>query len=117
MKARFVSEPVTPSSDWIDSGALSRGEPALPRSFAWRGEALTVADVRRTWRSTIDDRGDTYLARHWFELALDDGRVAVFYFDRQARGRQRWWLYTLAEGGDAPERETPPSPTPGKDPA
>jgi len=97
MKTRFVGEAVTTSSEWLDSGALSRGEPALPRSFGWRGEQLIVADVRRTWRSTTTDRGDVYLARHWFEVGLENGDVAVVYFDRKARASQpRWWLYTLA---------------------
>jgi hypothetical protein len=117
MKTRFVSEPVTTSDEWIDSGALSRGEPALPRRFGWHDESLLVAEVRRTWRSTTTDRGDTYLARHWFEIALEDGRVAVVYFDRKARGGQaRWWLYTIAEGDAVPERESPSSLPPRKEP-
>jgi len=42
------------------------------------------------------DRGETYLARHWYELALAGGRRAVVYFDRHARrGQSRWWLYTI----------------------
>lgn len=51
----------------------------------------------RSWRSTNTDRGDTYLARHWYELTLIDGRTAVVYYDRKARrGKPAWWLYTLA---------------------
>ncbi|HZW53923.1 MAG TPA: DUF6504 family protein [Candidatus Elarobacter sp.] len=100
--ARFVSEALTASAESVDTGGLSRGEPALPKSFAWHGERLAVREVVRTWRSTNTDRGDTYLARHWFEVALDDGRVAVIYFDRKARrGEARWWLYTIT-GEDAP---------------
>jgi Domain of unknown function (DUF6504) len=96
---RFVSEALTASAEWIDSGSLSRGEPALPKEFGWHDERLVVRDVVRTWRSTNTDRGDTYLARHWFEVALDDGRVAVVYFDRKSRRDQpRWWLYTLTDG-------------------
>ncbi len=111
MTARFVSEPVAPSDEWLDSPALSRGEPALPQRFRWHDDDLAVADVRRTWRSTNTDRGDTYLARHWYEVALHDGRIAVIYFDRKARtGRSRWWLYTIAEGDAGPEREASPSP-------
>jgi hypothetical protein len=100
--ARFVSEALTASPEHVDTGALSRGEPSLPREFGWHDERLVVRDVVRTWRSTVTDRGDVYLAKHWFELALDDGRVAVVYFDRKTRREQpRWWLYTIAE---------PPSP-------
>ena len=94
----FVSEGLTASAECVDTGALSRGEPLLPKDFGWRGERLVVRDVVRTWRSTVTDRGDTYLARHWFELALDDGRMAVIYFDRKSRrDKPRWWLYTLSE--------------------
>jgi hypothetical protein len=93
----FVSEALRASAECVDNGALSRGEPALPKEFGWRTERLVVRGVRRTWRSTNTDRGDTYLARHWYEVELDDGRVAVVYFDRKARRETpRWWLYTLA---------------------
>jgi Family of unknown function (DUF6504) len=96
----FVSEALTASAETIDTGGLSRGEPPLPKDFTWRDERLAVRDVVRTWRSTTTDRGDTYLARHWYELALADGRTAVVYFDRKAhRGQPRWWLYTIAAGG------------------
>jgi hypothetical protein len=96
---RFVSEPLTASHESVDTGALSRGEPLLPKEFGWHDERLEVRDVVRTWRSTHTDRGDTYLARHWFEVALADGRVAVVYFDRKSRRDQpRWWLYTLTGG-------------------
>ena len=92
----FVSEALTASGETIDTGGLSRGEPSLPKEFGWREERLVVHAVVRTWRSTNTDRGDTYLARHWFELALADGRTAVVYFDRKAhRGQARWWLYTI----------------------
>jgi hypothetical protein len=95
---RFVSEALSASAECIDTGALSRGEPPLPAEFGWHGERLAVERVVRTWRSTTTDRGDTYLARHWYEIVLSDGRVAVLYFDRKANhGRARWWLYTLAD--------------------
>jgi uncharacterized protein DUF6504 len=94
----FVSEPLSPAAESIDTGALSRGEPPLPKEFGWHDERLVVREIVRTWRSTNTDRGDTYLARHWLEVVLDDDRVAVVYFDRKSRRHQpRWWLYTLAE--------------------
>jgi hypothetical protein len=108
---RFVSEALAPSAEFCDSPALSQGEPPLPQRFRWRGAELVVAEVRRTWRSTNTDRGDTYLARHWYEAGLSDGRVAVVYFDRKARsGAPRWWLYTVSEGHAGPGREPPSSP-------
>ena len=93
----FVSEALAPSAECVETGGLSRGEPPLPKEFGWRDERLAVREIVRTWRSTNTDRGDTYLARHWFEIALDDGRTAVVYFDRKAqRDRARWWLYTIS---------------------
>ena len=93
----FISEALTPLDELLDASGPTRGEPALPRSFRWRDQVLEIETVRRTWRSTKSDRGDTYLKRHWYEAALRDGRTAVMYFDRAARrGVPRWWLYTLS---------------------
>ncbi len=92
----FVSEALTPLDGVHDADGPARGEPAVPLAFRWHDEQLDVEAVNRTWRSTKDDRGDTYLKRHWYEVRLRDGRVAVIYFDRGARrGTPRWWLYTL----------------------
>jgi hypothetical protein len=111
VKERFVGEALVPSEEWVDSPALSRGEPALPQRFRWHDDELAIAGVRRTWRSTTTDRGDTYLARHWYEATLRDGRVAVVYFDRKARrSASRWWLYTISEGDAEAEREAPSAP-------
>ena len=105
MTAKFVSEAVVPGDELFDDGAFARGEPPLPRRFTWRDERLEVGTVERTWRSTNTDRGDTYLARHWYALRLAAGREAVVYFDRKARrGRPTWWLYTLADAPEADEK-------------
>jgi hypothetical protein len=94
--SHFVSEPIDPVAGAFDPAAMSRGEPSLPPEFRWRRERLVVARVLRTWRSTKIDRGDTYLARHWFEIRIADERTAVVYFERHARaGKPRWWLYTI----------------------
>jgi len=93
----FVSEALLPLDGLHDADGPSRGEPAVPRAFRWHDEQLDVEAVNRTWRSTKEDRGDTYLKRHWYEVRLRDGRVSVIYFDRGARrGTPRWWLYTLS---------------------
>jgi Family of unknown function (DUF6504) len=94
----FVSEAITAGEGFVDTAALSAGEPPLPRRFVWHGEHLEIASLVRTWRSTNTDRGDTYLARHWYEVALTDERTATIYFDRKAkRGGARWWLYAIEE--------------------
>lgn len=96
MGRRFVSQPIDPLDCAFDADVMSHGEPSLPGSFRWHDDELHVASVVRTWRSTKDDRGDTYLKRHWFECRLTDGRSAIMYFDRQARrGAARWWLYSI----------------------
>jgi hypothetical protein len=96
----FVSETIEPEGGSFDTAAMERGEPSLPPAFGWRGERIVVGAVRRTWRSTKVDRGDTYLARHWFEFTTPEGRVAIVYFDRHARrGTPRWTLYSFS--GDA----------------
>jgi hypothetical protein len=99
---RFVSEAIVPSGEFIDSPALSSGEPPLPGRFGWRGEELRVREVLRTWRSTITDRGDVYLARHWYEVEVDDGRRAILYFDRKSRTKARWFLYTITDAAPPP---------------
>ncbi len=94
---RFVSEALVPGKEFVDSAALSTGEPPLPRRFRWRGEELVVREIVRTWRSTVTDRGDVYLARHWYELETADSRRAVIYFDRKSRTKSRWYLYTISD--------------------
>ncbi len=92
MSKSFVSEPLT-----ADAGAPGvANEPQLPPALHWREELLTVKNLRKAWRSTKEDRGDVYLKRHWFEFETGDGRIAVVYFDREARrGQAHWWLYTI----------------------
>ncbi|MBD5604526.1 MAG: hypothetical protein IAI48_05485 [Candidatus Eremiobacteraeota bacterium] len=106
MARHFVSEAIRQNGDSLFAAAFGTGEPPLPARFAWRDEDLVVAAVERTWRSTNEDRGDTYLARHWFDVRLADGRGATLYFDRKARrSAPNWWLYALS---DAPERDEKP---------
>ena len=106
-KPRFISEPLRPSAEFVDTGALSRGEPPLPREFHRGDELLAIDGIIKTWRSTNTDRGDVYLARHWYEVRLHDGRIGVIYFDRKARGeRPRWWLYTITGESDSPRERS-----------
>jgi hypothetical protein len=92
----FVGKPIAPEGA-LDVAALAQGEPSLPAAFTYDGERLEVRELRKSWRSTKDDRGDTYVKKHWFEFETADGRTAVVYFDRGARkGAPHWWLYTLS---------------------
>ena len=92
----FVGKAIVPEGA-LEIATLSHGEPSLPPAFTFDGERIDVRELRRTWRGTKDDRGDTYLKKHWFEFETADGRVAVVYFDRGARkNAPRWWLYTLS---------------------
>jgi hypothetical protein len=95
---RFVSEAITPVVESFDSAAMTHGEPGLPSSFAWRERTIDVANVAKVWRTLREDRGDQYLARHWYEIEDAAGTRFTIYFDRQAKaGKPRWWLYTLEE--------------------
>ncbi len=97
MGVRFVSEPLhAAGAEYVASPALSQGEPPLPRRFRWRNGEIEIAEIAGMRRSTKGDRGDTYLAKHWYEVRLADGREAVIYFDRKVkRGTARWWLYSI----------------------
>jgi len=95
---RFVSEALTPVVESFDSAAMTHGEPGLPSAFTWRDRTVEVKSVLKVWRTLREDRGDNYLARHWYEIEGQDGRRFTIYFDRQAKaGKPRWWLYTLEE--------------------
>lgn len=97
MSKRFVSEAIEPIGGF-DPETMSRGEPALPRGFRWRETDVLVGKLRSTKRGLKEDRGDIYLKRHYYEFETTDGRIAVVYFERQARaGAPRWWLYTLED--------------------
>ncbi len=91
----FIGKSLTPEGA-LDTDTLAQGEPSLPHAFTWDSDRIEVGTVRKTWRSTKDDRGDHYVKKHWFEFEATDGRVAVVYFERGAkRNQSRWWLYTL----------------------
>ena len=96
-KLQFVSEAIAPGDATFDVAGMSRGEPGLPLSFTWRDSELRISKIIKTWRSLREDRGDQYLAKHWYEVELADGRSARLYFERHAKSHQpRWWLYTIS---------------------
>lgn len=94
---RFVSRPLKPGADGYITAATG-SEPPVPRAFLWEDRRLEIAAVLRSWRTTKDDRGDTYLKRHWFELRTEGGARLEVYYDREARrGAPQWWLYAIDE--------------------
>jgi len=99
----FVGRPLEAIGASIGSDASGRTEPGLPNAFRFDDETLMVKMLLRTWRTNVDDRGDTYVKRHWFEFVIDDGRRAVVYFERNVRRRNapRWWLYTIESGASS----------------
>lgn len=110
-RERFVSEAVVPVAGTFDAGRMAAGEPGLPGAFRWRGRALEIATVLRSWRATGPCRhgsGELYVRKHWYEAVTRDGATLKLYFDRQPRSGRiatRWWLYSIrepvGEGGDA----------------
>lgn len=95
MARRFVSRPLKAAGEGFFSAATG-SEPPVPRAFLWEDRVLEIVGVLRRWRGTKDDRGDTYLKRHWFELRTRDDASIEVYYDREARrGTSQWWLYTI----------------------
>ena len=96
---RFVSEPIEPEAGSADIGAMSRGEPGLPRAFVWRGARYEIASVEATRRSTGTDRGDVYVRKHIYEIVTTRGERMTIYFERnptsKAARKHRWWLYSI----------------------
>src|SRR5579863_6962686 len=102
-RTTFVSEPIVPEAGTADVDAMARAEPGPPTSFTWRGKRYDIARVLLTWKSHGEDRGDTYVRRHWFDVVTKSGERMRIYFDRNP-GRSgsrvsRWWLYAIDESG------------------
>ena len=97
----FVSEAIEPKPGSFNSAAMSRGEPGLPKEFAWRGQAYIVARVVSAWKTSSAERGESeiYLRRHWYTIETTTGEQMTLYCERQAkhpgRPKARWWLYTV----------------------
>ena len=95
----FVGEALVPTPGSFDAAAMSRGEAGVPREFTWRGEQHVVAALLASWKGTGQDRGETYLRRHWFRVRTVGGAILTIYCERQARNakrpKSRWWVYTV----------------------
>ena len=106
MSEEFIGEPVTPIAGEFSTTAMTRGEPALPGRFSWRGREHAVAEVLKVWKETGPCRsgaGEQYLRKHWYRIRTAGGLVMTMYFERQPRsrgsGKTRWWLYALERSG------------------
>ncbi len=103
MKAeQFVSEPIKPVQGTFDPAGMTRGEPGLPKQFAWRDKEYTVTEVLEVWKEDgpcKSGSSEMYLRKHWFRVATEEGPEMTLYFERQPRsksqGKTRWWLYTV----------------------
>lgn len=76
---------------------MSHGEPSVPAAFIWREQRFDVARVLATRRGMGQDRGDTYLRRHYYDIETADAVRMTLYFERNPSDRskrKRWWLYT-----------------------
>ena len=91
----FVSEAIEPETEGMDPVRIARGEPTAPRAFSWRGERYAVACVLRTWKTYKLDRGERYVDRHWFEVALSTGQTGRLYCLRRERSGPRWFIFSI----------------------
>ncbi len=98
MQDEFISEPIDPEPGSFDAAGMARGEPGLPARFSWRGREFRVSEILRTWKTSAREGGvgELYLRRHWWRIRTVCGEEMTLYAQRQARGRRRWYLYTLA---------------------
>ncbi len=105
---RFVGEALKPVAETFDTGRMAAGGPGLPREFVWRAQRVRISRVLDAWRETAPCRhgsGERYVSKHWFDLAMEDGRLMRVYFERRARGRAlsaRWWLFSVETSGAGP---------------
>ena len=108
MRQQFISEPIEPVADTMNTGRMSRGEPGLPTRFRWRDAEHEVAEVLEQWKETSGCRhgsGEQYVRKHWYRIRTASGLEMKLYFERQARsGRERtrrWWLFSVTEPAEA----------------
>ncbi|MFQ5463106.1 MAG: DUF6504 family protein [Phycisphaerae bacterium] len=101
-RAELISESIDPVGGALDTAAMGRGEPGVPRAFQWRGVVRTIAKTRAVWkhasREGAQAQGELYLRRHYYRFEMDDGSEWVVYFLRQTppsgSAKKRWFLYT-----------------------
>ncbi len=116
----FVSEPISPVDAGFDTAGMSRGEPGLPCSFAWRDDQYDIVEVLEQWKESAPEGhragAEVYLRRHCWTLRMSDNAIWRIYFARQSpsRGSQapRWFLLTRQAVEPTNRPATPPRPNP-----
>ena len=101
----FIGESIQPVPGSFDPVATSRGEPALPGKFTWRGREYAVVEVlERAKDFRPCPSGEIYLRKHRYTVRTADGSVMRIYFERHGRAprsKTRWWLHSIERGEDA----------------
>jgi len=103
MSERLISEAIKPITETADTSRMAIGEPGLPREFVWRGQTVTVRAVLRSWRETgkcHHGSPETYVRKHWYEVATESDGILKLYFERQPRRGlkgAKWWLFSIRE--------------------
>jgi hypothetical protein len=103
MSERFIGEAITPVGNTFDLSRMAVGEPGFPEEFLWQDRTIRVAALLRTWRETgkcSHGSPESYVRKHWFEVATTADGIWKIYFDRQPRGGRkgaRWWLFSIRE--------------------
>ncbi|MBN1867654.1 cytoplasmic protein [Candidatus Sumerlaeota bacterium] len=103
MKQRFVSEPIRPIVEAIDTSGAPLGEPGVPMRFVWRGTEYVVEELLGKWKDAgpcTSGGGERYVRKHGFHVRTTTGEEMKIYYERQARStrerKKRWWLYTVS---------------------
>lgn len=104
--ADFVSEEIVPVRGTFDPGPMAQGLPGMPSGFTWRRQTYDVRAVIESWKQSAawdHHRGERYLRRHCYRLAMGDGAVWEVYFIRTSgRGGRanRWYLLGVTGPGE-----------------
>jgi len=101
-KEQFISEPIEPVADTMDTSRMMTGEPGLPQEFIWRKKKYKIEEVLEIWKETgpcTHGSGEQYVRKHWYKIKTTHGEQMQIYFLRQpdskSKAKLRWWLFTI----------------------
>ena len=69
---------------------LTGADGVLPRAVVWHGRRCRVVGIEEEWR-VVDEWWREEICRHYFTVALDDGRRLTLFHDVLA---DTWWTHT-----------------------